>query len=143
VTPRQTEAEIAEAVRAAMRCQRERRHQRAGRQRRARIRSCKRAGELTLRIFGLQPLADRKCLDDAGITAAFKGLADGSLGSTTALFYEPYLDRPETSGLANAESCRTRHRRQSQLSDLEFPVSASSMPSTCAPKTSLASPSWA
>jgi predicted amidohydrolase YtcJ len=32
-------------------------------------------------------------------TAGVKGFVDGSLGSTTALFYEPYNDAPETSGL--------------------------------------------
>jgi predicted amidohydrolase YtcJ len=47
----------------------------------------------------------------AGIRAAFgndwihlgglKGFADGSLGSTTALFEKPYNDAPETSGLPN------------------------------------------
>ena len=29
----------------------------------------------------------------------FKGYADGSLGSSTAIFFEPYADAPETSGL--------------------------------------------
>jgi hypothetical protein len=32
-----------------------------------------------------------------------KGFADGSLGSTTALFFKPYLDAPNTSGLASDE----------------------------------------
>src|SRR5690606_28968083 len=32
-----------------------------------------------------------------------KGFADGSLGSTTALFFEPYLDEPGTSGLPSDE----------------------------------------
>ena len=32
-------------------------------------------------------------------TAGVKGFVDGSLGSSTALFYEPYNDAPETSGL--------------------------------------------
>jgi predicted amidohydrolase YtcJ len=32
-----------------------------------------------------------------------KGFADGSLGSTTAFFYEPYNDAPGTSGLAGDE----------------------------------------
>src|SRR5262249_12918510 len=32
-----------------------------------------------------------------------KGFADGSLGSTTALFYEPYRDDPSTSGIAGDE----------------------------------------
>jgi predicted amidohydrolase YtcJ len=31
-----------------------------------------------------------------------KGFADGSLGSTTALFFEPYNDAPQTRGLFNA-----------------------------------------
>src|SRR3546814_19363772 len=32
-----------------------------------------------------------------------KGFADGSLGSTTALFFEPYLDAPGTSGLPSED----------------------------------------
>jgi predicted amidohydrolase YtcJ len=32
-----------------------------------------------------------------------KGFSDGSLGSTTALFYEPYRDEPSTSGIATDE----------------------------------------
>ncbi len=32
-----------------------------------------------------------------------KGFSDGSLGSTTALFYEPYRDEPSTSGLPGDE----------------------------------------
>ena len=69
-------------------------------------------GELTVRISGHQPLASWKRLADAGILAAFggpmlhigalKGFADGSLGSTTALFFDPYLDAPNTSGLEMA-----------------------------------------
>lgn len=72
-----------------------------------------RSGELTVRVAGRQPLASWKRLADIGLLAAFggpnlqigglKGFADGSLGSTTALFFEPYLDAPNTSGLANDE----------------------------------------
>jgi predicted amidohydrolase YtcJ len=71
------------------------------------------AGELTVRISGHQPLASWKRLADIGLHAGFggdklqigglKGFADGSLGSTTALFFKPYLDAPHTSGLANEE----------------------------------------
>lgn len=71
------------------------------------------SGHLTVRISGHQPLAGWKRLADVGIRADFggeklhigglKGFADGSLGSTTALFFHPYLDAPSTSGLANAE----------------------------------------
>ena len=32
-----------------------------------------------------------------------KGFADGSLGSTTALFFSPYDDAPSTSGLPSEE----------------------------------------
>jgi predicted amidohydrolase YtcJ len=70
-------------------------------------------GELTVRISGHQPLAAWQRLAAVGLHADFggeklhigalKGFADGSLGSTTALFFEPYLDAPNTSGLANSE----------------------------------------
>jgi predicted amidohydrolase YtcJ len=72
-----------------------------------------RNGQLTVRISGHQPLSSWKRLADAGILADFgseylhiggvKGFADGSLGSTTALFFKPYLDSPGTSGIASAE----------------------------------------
>lgn len=67
-------------------------------------------GELAVRVHGHQPLADWKKLADVGIQAGFggsylrigglKGFADGSLGSTTALFFDNYLDEPKTAGLA-------------------------------------------
>jgi hypothetical protein len=70
-------------------------------------------GELTVRIYGHQPLSDWERLARAGIRAGFgneklkigglKGFADGSLGSTTALFFDPYLDAPATSGLPSDE----------------------------------------
>jgi predicted amidohydrolase YtcJ len=72
-----------------------------------------RRGELTVRISGRQPLASWKRLSDVGLMAGFgnsflrigglKGFADGSLGSTTALFFAPYSDDPKTSGLAADE----------------------------------------
>ena len=68
------------------------------------------AGELTVRIYGAQPLASVERLAAVGLHAGFggeklkigilKGFADGSLGSTTALFFEPYADAPKASGLA-------------------------------------------
>jgi hypothetical protein len=71
------------------------------------------ANELTLRISTHQPLANWRRLADVGIRASFggnrlkigglKGFADGSLGSATALFFEPYTDAPGTSGLAADE----------------------------------------
>jgi predicted amidohydrolase YtcJ len=71
------------------------------------------SGELTLRISGHQPISSWENLARVGITATFggeklhigglKGFADGSLGSTTALFFQPYLDAPNTSGLASED----------------------------------------
>ena len=72
-----------------------------------------RDGELVVRISGHQPLPSWRHLADVGIVADFgseylhiggvKGFADGSLGSTTALFFAPYLDSPKTSGIASDE----------------------------------------
>jgi predicted amidohydrolase YtcJ len=72
-----------------------------------------RQGKLKTRVYGCSPLADYKRWERTGIHYAFgdsmlrvgclKGFADGSLGSTTAWFFEPYLDAPNTSGLPRAE----------------------------------------
>lgn len=72
-----------------------------------------RRGELTVRISAHQPLASWQRLAGPGIERAFgnallhigalKGFADGSLGSTTALFFAPYLDAPGSTGLASGE----------------------------------------
>src|SRR5260370_9757125 len=66
-------------------------------------------GELTLRIYCITPLPQWKAPATAGLRAGFgndwihldalKGFSDGSLGSTTALFEQPYTDAPETSRL--------------------------------------------
>jgi predicted amidohydrolase YtcJ len=71
-----------------------------------------RGQELTARIYAITPLPEWKTLAAAGIEAPFgdhriqigavKGFVDGSLGSTTALFFEPYSDAPGTSGIPNA-----------------------------------------
>lgn len=70
-------------------------------------------GELKTRIYAVTSLTNWERLAGAGVRAHFgsdmlrigglKGFADGSLGSTTAFFYEPYLDAPNTSGLAGDE----------------------------------------
>ena len=70
-------------------------------------------GELTVRVHGAQPLSRWERLAAPGIGAGFgndmlrvgmiKGFSDGSLGSTTALFFDPYLDEPGTSGLPSDE----------------------------------------
>jgi predicted amidohydrolase YtcJ len=70
-------------------------------------------GELKTRIYAVSPLPSWERLARTGVRAHFgsemlrvgglKGFADGSLGSTTALFYEPYRDDPATSGIAGDE----------------------------------------
>ena len=70
-------------------------------------------GELKTRIYAVAPLPAWERLANAGVKAHFgnemlrvgglKGFADGSLGSTTALFYEPYSDEPSNSGIAGDE----------------------------------------
>jgi len=69
--------------------------------------------ELTVRVSAHQPLASWENLARVGIQARFgnerlrvgglKGFADGALGSTTALFFAPYLDDSSTSGLPSDE----------------------------------------
>ncbi|HKG14525.1 MAG TPA: amidohydrolase family protein [Pyrinomonadaceae bacterium] len=70
-------------------------------------------GELKTRVYAVSPLPDWERLGRVGVRRAFgddmlrigglKGFADGSLGSTTALLFEPYLDSPDTSGLPGDE----------------------------------------
>jgi len=69
-----------------------------------------RQGKLKTRIYGCSPLGDYKRWANTGVRHAFgsqmlrvgclKGFADGSLGSTTAWFFEPYLDAPNSTGLS-------------------------------------------
>ncbi len=75
-------------------------------------------GQLRVRISGHQPLAAWQRLAQIGVAADFgndylhmgglKGFADGSLGSTTALLFQPYLDSPNTSGIPSAELSNPR-----------------------------------
>ncbi len=70
-------------------------------------------GELKTRIYAVWPLPGWERLAGTGIrahygsamlrTGGLKGFSDGSLGSTTALFYEPYRDAPNTSGIPAGE----------------------------------------
>ncbi|MGZ5480910.1 MAG: amidohydrolase [Pyrinomonadaceae bacterium] len=70
-------------------------------------------GELKTRIYAVWPLPSWDRLARTGIRAHFgspmlrtgglKGFSDGSLGSTTALFYESYRDAPNTSGIPSGE----------------------------------------
>jgi len=66
-------------------------------------------GELKNRIYAIRSIVSWEVLAKTGMRAAFgsdllrigglKGFSDGSLGSTTAFFFEPYNDAPNTRGL--------------------------------------------
>ncbi len=66
-------------------------------------------GELTSRVYLFTPILEYKRLLSASVEKAFgsdrlrigglKGFADGSLGSSTAAFFEPFLDDPKNRGL--------------------------------------------
>jgi predicted amidohydrolase YtcJ len=70
-------------------------------------------GQLKTRIYAISPLPAWERLARTGVRAHFgsemlrigglKGFSDGSLGSTTAFFYEPYSDAPTNRGLAGDE----------------------------------------
>ena len=72
-----------------------------------------REGKLAVRISIHEPLPQWHLQADAGIQAgvgnemlrvgALKGFADGSLGSTTAWLFEPYVDSPQSSGIPSGE----------------------------------------
>ncbi len=72
-----------------------------------------RRGELKTRLYALWPLPKWDQLAATGVRAAFggdmlrtgglKGFSDGSLGSSTALFFDPYADAPDTRGLPGDE----------------------------------------
>ena len=69
--------------------------------------------ELKTRIYAVWPLPSWDSLARTGVRAHFgnamlrtgglKGFADGSLGSTTALFFDPYLDEPNSCGIPSDE----------------------------------------
>ena len=66
-------------------------------------------GELKTRMYAIRSIVSWETLAKTGVRAAFgsdrlrigglKGFADGSLGSTTAFFFQPYNDAPDTRGL--------------------------------------------
>ena len=70
-------------------------------------------GELRTRIYAVAPLPEWENLGRVGVRAVLgssivrigglKGFADGSLGSTTALFFDAYNDAPATSGIPSDE----------------------------------------
>lgn len=79
-----------------------------------------RRGTLKTRVYGCSPLNDYKRWENTGVRFAFgdamlrvgclKSYADGSLGSTTAWFFDPYLDAPNSSGLAMADVTTTMRK---------------------------------
>ncbi len=70
-------------------------------------------GELTTRIYVAPSIVDFEKLTKVGVHRAYgdaylrigavKGFADGSLGSRTAYFFEPFSDTPENRGLLSSE----------------------------------------
>jgi predicted amidohydrolase YtcJ len=72
-----------------------------------------RDGALTARVYLFTPISDYEKLKAAGVEKRFgtarlrigalKGFADGSLGSSTAAFYEPFAGEPENRGLTMEE----------------------------------------
>ncbi len=76
-----------------------------------------RQGKLKTRVYGCSTLTDYKRWENTGVRYAFgnamlrvgclKGYADGSLGSTTAWLFEPYLDDPKSTGLAGEDIPKT------------------------------------
>lgn len=85
-----------------------------------------RRGTLKTRIYGCSTLNGYKRWEATGVRHAFgdmmlrvgclKGFADGSLGSTTAWFFDPYLDAPSSTGLA-MEDVTTTMRQTIQDAD--------------------------
>ncbi len=75
-------------------------------------------GRLQVRVYSVVPIDTWERLvgfmeengpgDDWHWWGGLKGFVDGSLGSTTAWFYEPYTDSPETSGLLTTDTASLR-----------------------------------
>ncbi len=69
--------------------------------------------QLRIRISGHLPLTEWKRFADAGLRndfggdklnlGAVKGFADGSLGSSTAWFFQPFSDAPDNSGIPSED----------------------------------------
>jgi predicted amidohydrolase YtcJ len=81
-------------------------------------RRARQRGDLQLRIYSFVPLGTWERLRDFVAAngrgdsrlkwGGLKGFVDGSLGSTTAWFYEPYNDAPETAGLLTTDTTALR-----------------------------------
>lgn len=76
------------------------------------------AGRLPLRVYSVVPISTWERLRDYVAEngrgdeylwwGGLKGFVDGSLGSTTAWFYEPYADEPSTAGFMTTDSVELR-----------------------------------
>jgi predicted amidohydrolase YtcJ len=90
------------------------------------------AGELNIRIYTVNPLNHWKKRfgiikeDDKWLkTGGLKGFVDGSLGSHTAAFNEPYIDKPEDSGFfINTEENLSKWIREADDAELQILVHA-------------------
>jgi predicted amidohydrolase YtcJ len=75
-------------------------------------------GRLKMRVYSVVPIATWEHLrdfvevngtgDDYLWWGGLKGFVDGSLGSTTAWFYDPYADDPSTTGLLTTDTAALR-----------------------------------
>ncbi len=75
-------------------------------------------GRLKMRVYSVVPISTWERLrdfvaengtgDDHLWWGGLKGFVDGSLGSTTAWFYDPYADDPSTSGLLTTDTASLR-----------------------------------
>jgi predicted amidohydrolase YtcJ len=84
-----------------------------------------RDGKLTVRVYGAPPIAAVEDQARLGIGRAFGGpslrigalkmFADGSLGSRTAYFFEPFLDTPNIRGLLSEDMLPVERTRQRLL----------------------------
>lgn len=122
VIPASSEADLDRALQAAARHALERGvtqvHDMAGWESLATYQRAHARGELPLRVYSVVPIATWERLrdhvaengrgDDRLWWGGLKGFVDGSLGSTTAWFYEPYEDEPATAGLMTTDSAELR-----------------------------------
>jgi predicted amidohydrolase YtcJ len=122
VIPQPSEAELDRALQAAARHALERGvtqvHDMAGWSSLEAYRRAHARGELPLRVYSVVPMATWARLRDFVSTnghgdqrlwwGGLKAFVDGSLGSTTAWFYDPYEDEPETSGFMTTDSVELR-----------------------------------
>jgi predicted amidohydrolase YtcJ len=91
-------------------------------------RALKAAGELTARIYSVrnyQGASPDAASDDWIKQGGIKLFADGSMGSGTAVFFEPYADDPSTSGLLIQEpSALEKAMRDADAAGLQLAVHA-------------------